>query len=187
MTKRQFLISLAFVSVFSFFGGIVGGMLAGGQSLFAQKTSDPSKPQYIERLKCKYIETESLNISEVFMKRSNGDAFGFLTSSEDGSPLFALFPSRKWPPTETFTMQFFLGFSNNEPQLTMTSRDQNKIITISTEYGEPSIKMNYDGKPQLVMGTNHIVTSSTGNEEKVRGSICAFDQNGKVIGRFPSR
>ena len=55
MNKKQFLISLVFVSIFSFLGGIVGGAISGGGIIMAAKDwlddSTRENPKQINYLK----------------------------------------------------------------------------------------------------------------------------------------
>jgi hypothetical protein len=187
MIKRQFLIALAFVSVFSFLGGIVGGMLTGGQSLFAQMETNKK----VDKLETGLAIVDDLIVRNIILvDASKNKILGEFFTSADGIPFLSLYsndsPKNGILDTKA-SPKLMLTAINKQPMVIFYDKNNDERISIGIDNNEPKIGFHYENKTRLTMGTNNLKHKQTGNEEKVKGSICAFDQNGNLAGRFPSK
>jgi hypothetical protein len=196
MTKRQFLISLAFVSVFSFLGGIFGGMLTGGQNLLAQKTDTEPKTQYIVRLNCKFLEVDLLTVNygisakTIHLKNEDSKLIGFIGADHNGMPNILLAPRQKNAPLFSDALSYFsINFSSDgqDPVISFTDKDKQERIKLGLDRNRPQLSIKDEGVLRLQIGTNQLPAKASGNAEKIKGSIFAFDNKGEFIGRFPSK
>jgi hypothetical protein len=184
MNKNQFLISLVFVSVFSFLGGIVGGVITGGANIFAKDDASSQNNKKIDFLEAEYISVDSMIAKYMFIEGDEGKGVVEL-STKNGDPFLNFYSkqnhllSGKGP-----TFALWIG-KDGAPKMLFMDKDLDKRIQLRVDGMDPEMSMLYNSKTRLRLGTNSLYTKKTGIEEKVKGSVCAFDNNGGLIGRLP--
>jgi hypothetical protein len=197
MTKRQFLISLAFVSVFSFVGGIVGGWFVVPH--FSEATE---KPYSIEAMR---ISAEQILAKDICLVNDADEIIGRFMSHKN-NPVFGMYSQKKpctiWVKPEEVaklsgeklyahqrevfqTPYFGITISEDEPSVFLCDKDYDSRIEIGISKLEPGISVNYNKKTRLRIGTNNLLHPSTGEQRKLLGSIVVWDQNGKLSGMLP--
>jgi len=50
---------------------------------------------------------------------------------------------------------------------------------------EPTITIKYRNKVRLKLGTNWLIDKNTGNQDKVKGSVCVFNNKGQLTSMLP--
>jgi hypothetical protein len=208
MNKKQFLISLVFVSVFSFLGGIVGGVIRGGTDIFAKDDTSWLTPKKIDFIESKMIKTKELRAKEITLYNKADKVIGKISSQSDGNPYIFLFsnsspmeyliPKSKnileMKPKEIdeifskgkfTTATFAIGIVEDEPHIAFSDKDLDNRISLGVLNLEPYMEIFYRNKSRLRIGTNYLRNKTTGTEEKIKGSICAFDNKGTLIGQLP--
>lgn len=208
MNKKQFLISLVFVSIFSFLGGIVGGTFSSGTNIFAKDTSTYTNPHKINYLKSDHINVSEIQAELITLVNDKDQTIGRLSYNQFGSPVFMLYSSAKpyeikFPEvkdTSKFTTKdwaewrskgkttlpaFYLGIFDTEPWMVFSDKDLDERISLGVANLEPIISLQYNNMVRLQLGTNPLRQKTTGNEQKIKGSICAFDNKSNLIGRLP--
>jgi hypothetical protein len=151
MNKKQFAITLAVVCVFSFLGGIVGGLIIDGNSLFAENITPTFKQKEIE---VDYIKTRKIDLvnnlgktvgkleagkdhavieaSEYDVINSQGKETGSFAVDMAGNPTLHLYSKKKPGNMNSkfgHPVPFFrLAVVNEEPS--MGFRDKNSDLRI---------------------------------------------------------
>jgi hypothetical protein len=191
MKKKQFPISLIFISVFSFLGGIVGGVICSGKPIFAEALKaegikwKPAKiTKRIDYLESNIIYAKSLVIRHILIKNEDDQPIGEI-SNLNGNPYIKLF-NKLNPMGTSEGASFSLGLGEDgTPKMLFRDKDLDDRIILGVYGLDPTMTIYYNHKTRLQLGTNYLKHPKTGNEEKVKGSVCAFDNNGSLIGRLP--
>jgi hypothetical protein len=204
MNKKQFLISLVFISVFSFLGGIVGGAMSSGKMSSAD-TEKRIKDGKFDFLESKWLFADSIEVKKLFIKNFDGYTTIVLGSDilgprlefySDKHPYGARIPPGKdnmstkehkeWLENSKQTKPVFgITIFSDGPHMWFADKDFDERISIAVNGLDPYIAFRYNNKQRLLLGTNELTIKSTGSEQKIKGSICAFDNKGKVIGLLP--
>lgn len=195
MNRKQFLLALVFVAVFSFIGGIVGGTISGGGIIMAAKDllddSTLFNPKQINYLQSKFINSariraEKLITTEILLVNGSNKVVGRFSVTPSDDPIFALYSKeRPLMVGENWKDAFSIQVSNSEPIIMFRDKDLDARIFIGVTKLEPSIDFLYKGKNRLTLGTNVTVSKNTGNVTKYKGSICTFDNKGNLTSQMP--
>jgi hypothetical protein len=240
---------LVFVSIFSFLGGIVGGVISVGNFGFAGEKSAPYKEQKVNYLESEEIYANKIKVKNLFIENSDGSIVAVLDSFLDGQPRFKLYNAKypygaripkgkdkmsnkefaEWLKNSKETEPVFgitifdkgphmwfadkdfderisvaiadsdsyiafrsnnkekiaMGISDPDPYMYFRDRDFDERFSVKINGLDPYMTFRYNNKTRLQLGTNELMTKATGTEQKIKGSICAFDNKGKVIGSLP--
>ena len=201
MNKKQYLVSLIIVAVFSFLGGIIGGMISDSKilaqsSLVAPDGSSYGKPKEIGYLKSGLISAEQVIAKEFTIQNTEGKTLIHMALDKKGNPYISFY-SRETP--KGLKIKFFDGhyehidvpmlnifFEKDEPKIVFKDKDLDPRIILGIHNLQPSLDILYNQKPRIIIGTNNLITKKTESEEILKGSICIFDRKGKVLTQLPS-
>ena len=210
MSKQQFGISLVVICVFSFLGGIFGGLITGEHSLLAKDEAAPINRREVltDHLKTRkltivndqgnstgsfgidsagqcYLETANLKLIN-----PNGKLLGNFGIDMDGRPEINLYPLNK-PGGYSFnnTSHGFpilhIGINDKEPGIILYDKDLDERVSIGINYGDPFLNISYRNQVRLRLGTNYSGDITAGGQKKVKGSLSFFDDSGKLLRQLP--
>lgn len=188
MNRKQFLLALAFVAVFSFLGGIVGGAISGGGMIMAAKDLiDYSLfPKEIDSIKSKLIEVDTIRTKHIILENYNEDIIGRISSMYTGnSQLYFYSKEKPYSSNGNFTPTFAIEIIDREPTIKFRDRTLDDKISIGVFKREPIMSFHYRDKLRLRLGTNKTVGKSTDNLTTMKGSICTYDNKGNVTFQMP--
>ena len=166
MNKKQFLISLIFLSVFSFLGGIVGGMLSGGKPIFAKDDTSYTNPKKIDFLESEYIKVKGIVINSLWIQNDKGQST-VQFANNNGNP-FLNFYSKENPlgkissdEQSALKMQTAPMFSiwvgkDGVPKMQFNDNHLDRRMVLGIYEIDPMLIMYYNNNPRLVIGTNEV-------------------------------
>ena len=195
MNRKQFLLALALVALFSFLGGIVGGAISGGGIIMAAKDllddSTSFNPKQINYVKSKFIEgarirAETLITTEILLVNGSNKVVGRFSVTPSDDPIFALYSKEK-PLMHGVNWKdaFSIQVANSEPIMMFRDKDLDARIFIGVNKLEPLVDFLYRGKKRLTLGTNWTVDKQTGNVSILKGSLCTYNNEGTVTAQIP--
>lgn len=191
MNKKQFLISLVCVCIFSFLGGVVGGLFSFNDTLAENKS----------------IEVQEISTQILTITNDKGENIARLSHDDSGNPYLNFYSNkkplkRKYPKLNISEMTakdgethfikgrytkpiFGIHLRREEPVMFFNDRDLDKRIGLGIKNLEPSLDVLYKHKVRLILGTNHFINKETGNREKFEGSLCFYDNANNLLGILP--
>ncbi|UCD31263.1 MAG: hypothetical protein JSV38_10705 [Desulfobacterales bacterium] len=191
MNKKQFFISLVCVGLFSFLGGIVGGLFS-FNDIFAEN---------------KFIEAQEISTRLLTITNDQGKKVAILSYDGSGNPYLTFYSNKKplkriYPKFDLSEMTskdgethlikdkytkpiFGIHLKKEEPAMFFNDRDLDKRIGLGITDLEPRFDVLYRNKIRLTLGTNHLIKKETGSTEKFEGSLCFYDSTNKLLGILP--
>jgi len=159
MNRKQFLLALAIVAVFSFLGGIVGGAISGGGIIMAAKgfndNSTFGNPTEIKYLKAEQIEVGIIKVPVIFndgiftkdmtLWNESEQIVGRFGQSATGDPLFGLYSSQR----KENKPAVLVAIENGEPRMQFLDKDLDTRIWIGVDKLKPSIDFFYRNKKKI--------------------------------------
>ncbi|BDQ36336.1 hypothetical protein SYK_06960 [Pseudodesulfovibrio nedwellii] len=171
------------VAVCSFLGGIVGGWMSqsGSQEAMAKQSNKLINADY-----------DILSANKFFVRKIYASSVEIV--DEKCKPVVHLFYNAGGGGTLQLGVQSeneFKSMASMSSQPTGTSlllkdQDFDDRIDFSTYDRIPMMNFNYNGKARLTLGTNSIITKSTGDTHQINGSVYTFDRHSDVTSRLPA-
>jgi hypothetical protein len=75
--------------------------------------------------------------------------------------------------------------SNPHPSIVLSDVDRDPRIMLSVDNIDPTMRFFYRNKNRLILGTNKLYTKTTGEHEKIEGSVVAYDSQERAVDIFP--
>jgi len=153
MNKKQFLISLVFVSIFSFFGGIIGGVISSDGDILATDKTLVQNPKKID-----YIESESISVKRIianhlWIENDEGKEIVRL-SSRNGNPYFNFY-SKQNPLDENKGPTFVIWIGKDgAPKMQFYDKYLNQRVQYGVQAPHPTMRKPFKDryKPLIKKG-----------------------------------
>ncbi len=174
---------LVVVALFSFLGGILGGWLAqkGGSTALAKEDVKSASVGKYDLLLAKELYVGEIKAQTIDVVNSECKKVGSLTSNKVGGGVLTLGTT----VGDDYKTLLLAASGGDFAQINFMDSDFDRRLMLSTLGKDPTVEFRYRGKSRLVLGTNAIVTTATGDNHQIKGSVYAYDKEGRVLANLP--
>ncbi|WP_319583920.1 hypothetical protein [uncultured Pseudodesulfovibrio sp.] len=172
------------ISFWSFVGGMIGGWLSqvGVSSAVAKDATELKNASY-NAVFANRIYATKLRVYSVDIIDENLNTVGTVFNNSVGGATLQL---GVWSKDKMEPM-LSLSSQRSGPSISLKDQDFDDRIICSAYDRTPLLNFYYNNSVRLGIGTNSVITKSTGDMHYIKGSVFAFDKNGNASGSLPPR